>query len=598
MHFKAYQKQIDKRGGKYQLLPLFFYFYNLICTTKDLKMKKYLLLFLVVITTANISSAQFRLRTVAEWEPALGTLIRWPLGVPSSLVVELAKDDLLFVLVKNESQQSDATATFQSWNVNMANCRFIFADTYSHWTRDWGPQFVFDTLGNIGIADPVFDGYPWVPGCNIRANQPNKTTTDRTYKYSGYGLDDAVNAILADHFDLPLIELSLYLTGGNFMTDGFRDGFSTRQMISENLPGCDEDCFREATGELMGMTNFNIVEDPEINGIQHIDCVAKLLNEETILIKEVPEWHPEYDCIEYLVWELSQLTNVWGRPYNIKRIFCGSYNGTAVAAYTNALILNKKVLVPLFNISTDQQALETYQEAMPGYQVMGFTGPWYYYDALHCRTMGIFDPHMIRIVHRPMDDTVQVTMDMSIDAKIIDHSNAGLDPELLQVKWRREGQTMWNTSVFAATGEPYEYSAVLPVYEPEVTIEYFITATDSTGRNERLPRTAPGGYFSFTTIDTITTAIEANIPQNGHFDVYPTAFKDQVNISIKIDKASPVYVELINATGQPISQLLNQHLEAGLHRFSFHLPETSGGVYFFRLTTDQSIFVRKAIRMR
>jgi len=81
-----------------------------------------------------------------------------------------------------------------------------------------------------------------------------------------------------------------------------------------------------------------------------------MLNEETILVKQVPDWHPEYDCIEYLVWELSQLTNVWGRPYTIRRIFCGSYNGTAVAAYTNALILNKKVLVPLFNISTDQQA--------------------------------------------------------------------------------------------------------------------------------------------------------------------------------------------------------------------------------------------------
>ena len=26
-------------------------------------------------------------RVVAEWEPALGTMIRWPLGIPSDLVV-------------------------------------------------------------------------------------------------------------------------------------------------------------------------------------------------------------------------------------------------------------------------------------------------------------------------------------------------------------------------------------------------------------------------------------------------------------------------------------------------------------------------------
>ena len=29
-------------------------------------------------------------RVIAEWEPALGTMIRWPLGIPSDLVVELA----------------------------------------------------------------------------------------------------------------------------------------------------------------------------------------------------------------------------------------------------------------------------------------------------------------------------------------------------------------------------------------------------------------------------------------------------------------------------------------------------------------------------
>ena len=40
-------------------------------------------------------------RIVAEWEPALGTMIRWPLGIPSDLVVELASDDILYVLVEN-----------------------------------------------------------------------------------------------------------------------------------------------------------------------------------------------------------------------------------------------------------------------------------------------------------------------------------------------------------------------------------------------------------------------------------------------------------------------------------------------------------------
>ena len=45
------------------------------------------------------------IRIVAEWEPALGTMIRWPLGIPSDLVVELASDDFLYVLVENNTRE-------------------------------------------------------------------------------------------------------------------------------------------------------------------------------------------------------------------------------------------------------------------------------------------------------------------------------------------------------------------------------------------------------------------------------------------------------------------------------------------------------------
>ncbi len=55
------------------------------------------------------------------------------------LVEELARDDSLYVLVENPSEQAQALSIFQSWGVNTDHCRFITADTWSHWTRDWGP---------------------------------------------------------------------------------------------------------------------------------------------------------------------------------------------------------------------------------------------------------------------------------------------------------------------------------------------------------------------------------------------------------------------------------------------------------------------------
>src|SRR4030043_881527 len=83
------------------------------------------------------------------------------------------------------------------------------------------------------------------------------------------------------------------------------------------------------------------------------------------------------------------------------------------AAYTNSLIFNKKVFMPFYGIPEDKQALETGQEAMPGYEVIGFendipvpvmdyTG-WQSFDGLHCRVRAIWDPGMLRMAHGRMD---------------------------------------------------------------------------------------------------------------------------------------------------------------------------------------------------
>ena len=84
-------------------------------------------------------------RIVAEWEPSFGTMIRWPLGLPINLVIELASDELLYVLIENEDQQTQANNAFNNWGINPDNVIFIETSTYTHWTRDYGPKFL---IGN------------------------------------------------------------------------------------------------------------------------------------------------------------------------------------------------------------------------------------------------------------------------------------------------------------------------------------------------------------------------------------------------------------------------------------------------------------------
>jgi len=463
--------------------------------------KAYLLLIYLVFIICSHIHAQNGFRMCAEWEPALGTLIRWPLGIPSSLVVELAEDDSLYVLVENQSQENQAVSNFSSWGVNLDHCVFIYADTYSHWTRDWGPHYTFDENGVGGITDPYFNGYPWVDGCEMKnyGNTDDPVSPQILVDAKGYEEDDAVNGELASEFGCPIRFFPAYLTGGNIMVDGHFTAISTDQMLNENSGICDETTFRSYAEDHLGITNYHFVSNPEVHGIQHIDCYAKFLDEETVLVKQVDSWHEEYNCIERLAEEISGLTTCYGRPVEVKRIYCGSYDGMSVAAYTNSLIMNGKVLVPMFGIFSDHIALGTFQEAMPGYEVIGFEyGSWYYYDALHCRTKAIFDRQMLLLWHKPLDEIQPESPEFEIMAMIDDRSESGLVEDELLVYWRQEGDVIWNAVDLQAIAAVDSFAADIPWQAPGTTVEYYIAAADSSGRHETLPRTAPEGFYSFT----------------------------------------------------------------------------------------------------
>jgi len=430
-------------------------------------------------------------RVIAEWEPALGTLISWPLGIPQSLVVELARDDLLFVLVNGPTAENQARATLSSWGVDPARVSYIQSTVQTHWPRDWGPHQIFDGQGRWGIIDPIFQGYPWVGPACAPITSPG-----------GYAGDDAVNIAVAAHFAAPLHSFPGYLVGGNFLVDGHAAAFSTCMMIGENNQLWTEAEFLDLAQQYLGVTDYHIVNNTENNGIQHIDCWFKVLDSETLLVKRVPAWHEEYLRIEGNLTLLEQAVNQHGRPYRIIRIDCPPYSGNRVAAYTNALILNRKVLVPLFNIPGDAAALQTYRAAMPGYQVIGFPwGSWYYYDALHCRTRAIFDRHMLRIVHRRIDATMPAGVPIRFTALVDDRSETGLLPGSPRVVWRRTGGA-WQEVPMTATGDEDTYEAFLPGLAAGPAVEYYIAAQDHSGRSETMPRTAPDGFYSFAIIDT------------------------------------------------------------------------------------------------
>ncbi len=124
-----------------------------------------------------------------------------------------------------------------------------------------------------------------------------------------------------------------------------------------------------------------------------------------MLIREVPTSHPQYNDIEEVATYFENTLTASGTEWEVFRVYTPNDQ-----PYTNSLILNNKVFVPIMNSQWDDDALEVYQAAMPDHEILGFTGSWQSTDALHCRVKGIPDLTYTSYVDGDvnMDDSIDV----------------------------------------------------------------------------------------------------------------------------------------------------------------------------------------------
>lgn len=459
-------------------------------------------------------------RTAAEWEPAIGTLLVWPLCIPYKLVVELAKDNHVYTLVADETSKNEAEKWYSQWGIDSTKNTFIYAPQGidAWWTRDWGPSAVFTPEGKMMLGDgkyiystPVTKMECDAPLFFIYTNKDKSIITTDT--------EDNATIPLAKGLHLEVLDLPFINTGGNVLTDGLGTAFSSCILLNENhYYKVSREGFFNLNKKLLGFNQYNILSNFEKNGIQHIDCLMKILDEERILVAEPPKNHELFPVYENIVEnELKKLKTIYGRPYEILRIKTDSYLKNLLAAYTNSIIINKTIYVPLFHIDEDQAALKTWQEVMPGYTVKGFefnlndepivskemkehyttNYGWDHGDALHCRTRAVWDAEMLFISTKRIAAEVDTKNKNIVYTTIIDYSKKGLINEKCQLFWRIKGKPDWNSIPLNTTKDKQHFFAEIPVHLSNTTVEYYIAAASYSGKNETQPRTAPLGTYSF-----------------------------------------------------------------------------------------------------
>ncbi len=401
-------------------------------------------------------------RFVAEFEPMQGVTIRYPLGIPVSLVKSLAENCQVYCIV-TQNQQSSARSSFNNAGVNMNRVTFVIANSDSYWVRDYGPWYIFAGK-NPAIVDNVY-------------NRPRQN-------------DDAIPSYFASFWGIPMYGMNLKHTGGNMMEDGRGHAVSDELVLNENNNYSEADV-RKKMLDYLGIDNYHITIDPQNDYIAHVDCWGKYLAPDKILIAKLPQSDSRYEDYEAVANYFATTNCCWGYPYKVYRV--EEPGGDVIAPYTNSLILNKTVYVPMGSNSTyNNRALQVYRDAMPGYEVVGVTNTsystgWLNTDALHCRTRGVMDFNMLFVDHRNVLFGTQECGDsIAVTSKFIAYSGKPLKTDSLLVYYSIDNGP-YQTAHMTATGNPDEYVGYIKGYHQASEVDYYVFGADESGHRYQQP---------------------------------------------------------------------------------------------------------------
>ena len=345
----------------------------------------------------------------AEFEPCEQVIMCYPEMMDASVYKEIAKDNKILLLCNPSYNGSSRISEAQSWvssnGMNQANFTYLdmnLDNDNAYWARDFSPFFVYNNL-DLGIVDFTYN------------------RSDRTEQ-------NAVPKNLSTYFSMPYSKMNLTHTGGNLMQNGRGTAFSDDLVVSEN--SSNESKVRSEMLSYTGTDNYVITIDPQGDYIAHIDCWAKIVAPDKIIVAKLPETNSRYQYYEQVANELANTKCSYGYNYKIYRV--EEPGGSTITPYTNSLIANKHVYLPLGSNSTyNQKAIQVYQEALPGYTIHGIENSsdndFKNTDALHCRTHEIPSTKNVFIDSREvLHDNVSSSTKKLVKCNIISYDKQSL----------------------------------------------------------------------------------------------------------------------------------------------------------------------------
>jgi len=330
-------------------------------------------------------------RFPAEWEKQSAVLIAWPhktgdfsnrlesVEQSYSVIADtISQYQKLLIVCRDEAHQLHIQGLVE----NLKNIEFIHA-----------------VVNDIWVRDTVF----------LSVQKPDGSICHKNFKFNGWGEkyphqnDNALNHKLlnskpfvgASHKDIEFI-----LEGGSVESDGVDTILTTKQcLLNPNRNnGLSQEDIEQQLLEHLGAKRILWLDQENLTGDDtdaHIDTLARFCSANTIAYTSCDnEEDPHYRGLKFMEQQLQDLRTSDGDPYHLvplplpKPIY--DEEGQQLPAnYSNFLIINHAVMVPVYGDPNDEVALKRVAECFPDREIIATPcRPLVHqYGSLHCMTM-------------------------------------------------------------------------------------------------------------------------------------------------------------------------------------------------------------------
>jgi agmatine deiminase len=495
----------------------------------------------------------------AEFGRTDGIFLAWS-GWDTQLIADIAypvsQEYTIFMIVADSYAETQAFNFLQNQDVNMDNVFFLYdinVSNTSMWIRDYAPFFIKED--GVQAIDDFF--------------------------YGVYQGDDLISYTIADTFDLTIYDSPLIHHGGNHISDGNGMGFFSTNIYNYNTSFTQEEVNMEFQ-TYFGLDSLIVIEPMGGDGTGHIDMFCKLLSDTLFIVGEydidTPCYPGDRELLNNLAEYLSTLSNLDGRPFNVERIpmpeyIYGGPAGTINYTYTNSLIVNDLVLVPVYGFDLDEEALLIYEELMPEHEVIPVNSSFIiqYWGAVHCVVNEYFSENPLIILHEKIEQ-IESGDSPSISFRL----NPKFAESYASVFYKLD-----SASDFTELSANLQ-NGIWTSQFPEITenFEYYISGTSISGDYEfstTLPEIAPGETFYVTCSEVETDQTISNPILS--FSNYPNPFNPSTEIRFNLSGFSElesIEIEIYNLKGQKVKTLpVTLSLVEGPKGINYNFPRPS-----------------------